>query len=85
MQVTDAIRSRISCRAYLKRPVPRELLTQILDLARHSPSGGNLQPWFVHVLTGGALERFVMLVRERLRSHPAGEGTEYNVYPPNLH
>ncbi|MGH7118809.1 MAG: nitroreductase family protein, partial [Acetobacteraceae bacterium] len=56
----------------------------IIEQAQRAPSGGNLQPWFVHALTGEPLRELVAIVRERAKEHPLGEGTEYNIYPPNL-
>jgi nitroreductase len=56
----------------------------MLETAKQAPSGGNLQPWQVHVLTGAPLQDFLGLVRQKLRDLPHGEGTEYPVYPPNL-
>jgi nitroreductase len=85
MQVSAAIASRMSCRAFLPTPVPRQTIVSILEAAKLAPSGGNLQPWHVHVLTGAALEEFRAVIRAKLRRQPMGEGTEYNVYPPNLH
>ena len=84
MNVTDAVRSRMSCRAFLDTPVPLHLLRDVLDTARQAPSGGNLQPWRVHVLAGAPLREFVTLIRSKLEQQPEGEGTEYEVYPPNL-
>jgi nitroreductase len=84
MNVSDAIQSRMSCRAFLDTPVPLETIRSMLETAKRAPSGGNLQPWRVHVLTGAPLEEFLALVRQRLRDQPQGEGTEYPVYPPNL-
>jgi nitroreductase len=55
--VADAITSRHSVRAYLDRKVPRATIEEILRIASHAPSGSNIQPWRVHVLTGAALER----------------------------
>jgi nitroreductase len=84
MKVTDAIKSRTSCRAFLDTPVPVDTIRSILETAKQAPSGGNLQPWQVHVLTGKPLEEFLALIRLKQRDQPQGEGTEYNVYPPNL-
>jgi nitroreductase len=84
MNVTDAIQSRMSCRAFLDTPVPLETIRSMLETAKRAPSGGNLQPWQVHVLTGAPLQAFLALVRQKLRDQPQGEGTEYPVYPPNL-
>jgi nitroreductase len=59
-------------------------MRRILDTARRAPSGGNLQPWHVHVLWGRRMEEFRQLMAGKVRQQPAGEGTEYNIYPPNL-
>jgi nitroreductase len=85
VNVIDAVTSRTSCRAFLATPVERQMIEEILRLAAHSPSGGNLQPWLVHVLTGDALVDLLCRVREKYESNPAGEGTEYPIYPANLH
>jgi nitroreductase len=84
MNVSDAISSRMSCRAFLDKPVPSDTLREILDSAKQAPSGGNLQPWHVHVLAGKRLREFVALIRSKLPAQPQGEGTEYDIYPPNL-
>jgi nitroreductase len=85
MHVADAIDSRISCRAFLPTPVPKRTIAAILETAKRAPSGGNLQPWRVDVLTGEPLAEFLAGIRARQLAQPGGEGTEYNVYPPNLH
>jgi len=84
MNVTEAVETRMSCRAFLDTPVPLDMLREILQIARRAPSGGNLQPWQVHVLAGAPLREFVTLIRSKLDLQPEGEGTEYDVYPPNL-
>jgi nitroreductase len=85
MNVTAAIDTRMSCRAFLSTPVPRETVVDILERAKRAPSGGNLQPWLVHVLTGPALADFLAIIRQKMATTPAGEGSEYPIYPPNLH
>ncbi len=55
--VDRAIGSRRSVRRFLPRPVAREVVAQILDVARHAPSGTNTQPWRVYALAGDAKER----------------------------
>jgi len=55
--VDAAITSRRSIRAFLDKPVAREDIARILDVAARAPSGTNTQPWKVHVLTGAARER----------------------------
>ncbi|MDE1897403.1 MAG: nitroreductase [Rhodospirillales bacterium] len=83
VSVSDAVRQRMSVRAFLSKPVPREMLLEILDLARRAPSGGNVQPWRVHVLAGAPLEALRALVAGRVAAGER-EAAQYDVYPPNL-
>lgn len=84
MNVTEAIRSRHSTRAFKDLPVPRQQVEEILDIARWAPSGGNLQPWKVYVVTGKVRERLVSKVAALLPANPLGLQAEYHVYPPSL-
>jgi nitroreductase len=81
MNITDAVKRRISVRAFRPDPVPGALLREILDLAHRAPSGGNLQPWRVYALSGEPLAAFKAKVAARLGSPDA---PEYDVYPPDL-
>ncbi|PKP72019.1 MAG: nitroreductase family protein [Alphaproteobacteria bacterium HGW-Alphaproteobacteria-5] len=80
MNVSEAVAARSSVRAYLDKPVSRELIEDILLGAARAPSGGNLQPWHVHALTG---ERLAALLGEVAGSGAAG-APGYRVYPENL-
>jgi len=84
MKVSEAIDSRMSCRAFLSTPVPVEVVRNILQAAKRAPSGGNLQPWHVYVLAGTPLDELVSSVHAKFPTNPRGEGTEYDVYPPQL-
>ena len=53
----EVVLGRKSIRGYLKKPVPRELMAEIIGLAMRSPSSMNTQPWHFHVITGEALDR----------------------------
>jgi nitroreductase len=77
--VTDAILSRRSTRAFLPRPVERAVVEEMLQLAARAPSGGNLQPWRVDVLSGQPL---AALKAEALASTRAE--MELRVYPSPL-
>ena len=48
---------RISVRAFKPDPVPEATVRRLLEKAARAPSGGNLQPWRVRVLTGAAKAR----------------------------
>jgi nitroreductase len=84
MNVTDAINTRLTARAFLDTPVDGRVIREILETAKRAPSGGNLQPWRVWVVGGEELVRFKALIREKMSANPRGEGTEYNIYPPDL-
>ena len=84
MNVSEALQSRISCRAYLDKPVPEEHIREILEKAKRAPSGGNLQPWHVYVMSGDKLQTFVSSVAEKVAANPKGEGSEYDIYPKGL-
>jgi len=84
MQVAEAVARRRSVRAFTSQTVPSELLRAVIEEAARAPSGGNLQPWRIHVLVGPALARFRTVMAERLQQGPA-DPPEYDVYPPNLH
>jgi nitroreductase len=83
MRVLEAVRSRRSIRAFLDRPVPHDVLRAALAEAAWAPSGGNLQPWRLHVVSGAALTRLREVVRERLAVGGV-DATDYAVYPANL-
>jgi nitroreductase len=84
MHVRDAVASRFSCRAFLPKPVPLATVRGILERASRAPSGGNLQPWRVHVLAGTPLEELKARIRPHAQTNPHGEGNEYQVYPAPL-
>jgi nitroreductase len=82
--VRDAVLSRHSCRSFTQRPVEIAAIRDLLDTARFAPSGGNLQPWLVHVLAGDSMLRFRAQLTPKFQADPLGGTTEYHVYPPNL-
>ncbi len=81
---SDLIKSRISTRAFLGTPVPQEEICKILEIAKHAPSGGNLQPWKVHVVSGAARQRVIDAVKQSLSGNPFAVESELKIYPDNL-
>ncbi len=55
--VDEVMRGRYSCRAFLPTAVPKPLIEDILSVASRAPSGTNIQPWKVSVLTGDSKAR----------------------------
>ncbi len=84
MNVSEALATRKSVRAFRSDPVPRAIVEEILHKAARAPSGGNLQPWKVHVLLGAARDELVRRTKARMAVHPRGGVPEYHIYPPEL-
>ena len=84
MNVSEALATRKSIRAFRPDPVPRAVVEEILRKAARAPSGGNLQPWKVHVLLGAARDELVRRTKERMAVNPRGGVPEYHIYPPEL-
>ena len=79
--VDAAMRGRHAVRAFLPTPVDDELLREILAVSSRAPSGTNLQPWRVHVLTGAARQALVDAACALHDADGAGETPEYDYYP----
>ena len=57
MDFDTLVRTRKSIRGYKTDPVPRQVIEEIIEVAKGAPSSMNTQPWNVHVLTGAPLEQ----------------------------
>jgi nitroreductase len=84
MNVSEALVTRKTVRAFLPDPVPLETVTQVLSMAARAPSGGNLQPWKAYVLIGDARDELVRRVAIARETNPMGERPEYHIYPQQL-
>jgi nitroreductase len=89
--VDTAVGTRLSVRAFLRdRPVDREKIQHILDVARRAPSGTNTQPWNVYVLQGASRDSLVHKVcaaHDAIYLNPAlavEYSEEYDYYPQKL-
>ncbi|MEO0678980.1 MAG: nitroreductase [Pseudomonadota bacterium] len=82
MNLDQAMAERRSIRGYLDKPVPRELLEEIVALANRAPSSMNTQPWHLHVLTGEVLDRVRAGNTENMLAGvpPSREIGDYSVY-----
>lgn len=56
METINAIKTRQSIRAYLDKPVSKETLEALFEVAKFSPSSVNSQPWKVAIVQGKSLE-----------------------------
>ena len=57
MEFEDVVMGRRSIRGYLKKPVPKALIREVLELAIRAPTSLNTQPWNFHVVTGDVLDK----------------------------
>lgn len=84
LTVTEALVQRRSTRKFLDKKLDWALVKSLLEKAQRAPSGGNVQPWNVTVMTGQPLQN---LIAEVLALLPKGEGEysgEYPIYPEKL-
>ncbi|MEL6258165.1 MAG: nitroreductase [Pseudomonadota bacterium] len=84
MNVGDAVKTRISVRAFLDRQISRDDVADWLRDAQRAPSGGNLQPWRVIAVTGEAKDALVAKAQAVLADNPTGEPTDRAIYPSDL-
>jgi nitroreductase len=51
VDILTLLKSRRSIRIYQDKPIPQDLILQILEAGRWAPTGANLQPWHFIVVT----------------------------------
>ena len=78
--VFAAARTRRSIRAYKPDAVPAEIVREIVALGRHAPSGSNIQPWRVHVMTGATLKRVGAAIQRAFLDDEPGHKRDYDYY-----
>lgn len=78
--VAGAITSRRAVRAFLPEKVPQETIAQILEAAARAPSGSNIQPWHVDVVTGRTRDSLTKAISKRFDAGDFGEEA-YQYYP----
>jgi nitroreductase len=84
MKVSEAMNARQSVRAFTEQPVALADLRELLELAGRAPSGSNLQPWKVHVVSGEAREALIQSVYAKAATQPAGDTPDIRMYPAGL-
>src|ERR1700747_1873644 len=84
MDVYEAVTSRRAARGFTREPVSREVLERVLSAAAWSPSGSNLQPWNIYVLTGAPLAELKTLAVGRVAAGDQWDEREFVMYPPKL-
>ena len=80
MNISEAVLSRKSIRAFSQEAIPNTLIANLLEKASRAPSGGNLQPWKIFVLNKDSMKKFL----EFQNNWDAPETPAYEIYPPKL-
>jgi nitroreductase len=71
-------------RGFTDEPVPQDVLERVLAAAAWAPSGSNIQPWRIYVVTGEPLAQLKKLATERVAAGEPWDEREYVMYPPEL-
>jgi nitroreductase len=79
MQYEEVIKDRRSARGYLDKPVPKEVLEEVIELATRAPSYMNTQPWHFHIVTGNALDN---IRKENTKRNVEGVPPSREIRPP---
>lgn len=67
----EALGARFSCRAYLDKQVPREVIEAILALSQRTPSWCNSQPWQLTITSGAETRKFANALVEHVTAKGA--------------
>lgn len=77
MEFQDVVRTRRSVRAFRQDPVDPEVIRDLLHTASLAPSGTNIQPWKVHVVTGETRRRLEEDVLAHRETRPDDDTAEF--------
>ncbi len=81
--VDDNIKARRSIRAFLPKPVEKQEILDLLNVAARAPSGTNTQPWQVYIITGAKKQALSDEIISIFNNPEAlkEQTEEYNYYP----
>jgi nitroreductase len=84
MNAIECIKTRKSIRGFKPEPVPKEVLTDVINTAKWSPSYKNSQPWETVILSGGKKEALTKMLIELLENgkEPCPDLPEPTSWPP---
>lgn len=80
MNILDALHKRKSVRAFLNKEVEEDKINAILSAASQAPSGANIQPWQVAVVTGKTKQKLQTQLESTYRTGDKGKA-DYPYYP----
>jgi nitroreductase len=74
MDTLEAIQARHSVREFLSKPIPKDIVINIMEAATHSPSSGNSQPWEIFMASGVTLEKIRKAYQDRIQGEAGKKG-----------
>lgn len=83
MSLVNILKKRKSVRAFLDKNVEKEKIEKILEGIKYTPSGSNMQPWIIHVVSG---ETKALIDEKTFRAFDKQEmpKMDYTYYPKNI-
>ena len=86
MDAIECIKTRMSIRGFKPHPVPVEILKNIFETAKWSPSYKNTQPWEVVIISGKKKEELSKILLEELEKNtkPSPDIPEPQSWPPAI-
>lgn len=84
MNVYEAVASRRAVRDFTDEPVSCAVMRRVLAAAANAPSGSNLQPWRIYVVTGERLARLKQRAVARVEAGLPWDEPEFEMYPQTL-
>ena len=66
MDVTTAMQTQRTIRAFKPEPVPEATIREVIELAKLAPSNGNTQPWHIVVVSGDAKDQVKAAIQEEI-------------------
>lgn len=73
-ELLECIATRRSVRAYQPRPLPKELIQQVVQAGLQAPSAHDSRPWHFGVFTGQAKQGFVATMQQPFATDLAAAG-----------
>lgn len=83
MSLLNILKERKSVRAFLNKDIEKEKIERILEGIKYTPSGSNMQPWIVHIVSG---ETKALIDEKTLKAFDQQKEPkmDYNYYPENI-
>ena len=83
MSLLNILKERKSVRAFLNKDIEKEKIERILEGIKYTPSGSNMQPWIVHIVSG---ETKALIDEKTLKAFDQQKEPkmDYTYYPENI-